>query len=373
MSARSRLFATRDPFDIAGTDALFTAAVREDAAFHYAHCPPYRRMLDARGIDPSAIASPADLPPLPTVLFKHHRLFSMDERRLPVKATSSGTRGVLSHIGLDWGALFHGAKMVLRVTKWRGLLSPVPVSYLVLGYEPHKGVDMAVMKTAFGATLLAPAIRRRYALRWRDGGYQADLAYVLDELQKLASTRFPVRFMGFPSYTYFLLREMEQRGIRVTLPKGSRIMLGGGWKAFYAEAVDKQVLYDMILDRLGVLEEDVVEFFGAVEHPILWCDCKAHRFHVPAYARAVIRDVRTLAPVPMGTPGLVSLITPMIRACPLTSVMTDDLGILHPGGDCPCGLKTPYLEILGRVGLDDIRTCAAGAAALLDTGKEGKT
>ena len=41
--------------------------------------------------------------------------------------------------------------------------------------------------------------------------------------------------------------------------------------------------------------------------------------------------------------------------------MTDDLGILHDGDTCPCGVKSPWLEIIGRVGMADIKTCAAGA------------
>lgn len=68
--------------------------------------------------------------------------------------------------------------------------------------------------------------------------------------------------MGFPSYTYFLLRLMEQRGVRVTCAPGSKIMLGGGWKQFYAEQVDKRELYSMAADRLGIGEEDIVEFYG---------------------------------------------------------------------------------------------------------------
>ena len=45
--------------------------------------------------------------------------------------------------------------------------------------------------------------------------------------------------------------------------------------------------------------------------------------------------------------------------------MTDDLGILHEN-DCGCGIRSPYLEIIGRVGLEDIQTCAAGAENLLE-------
>lgn len=49
--------------------------------------------------------------------------------------------------------------------------------------------------------------------------------------------------------------------------------------------------------------------------------------------------------------------------------MTDDLGYLTPGEDCGCGLKSPYLTILGRAGLNDITTCAAGTAELLGKGE----
>ena len=71
----------------------------------------------------------------------------------------------------------------------------------------------------------------------------------------------------------------------------------------------------------------------------------------------------------MGAVGLVNLITPLLCASPVTSVMTDDLGTLTPGEDCGCGLKAPVLTILGRVGLEDITTCAAGAAELLEGGE----
>ena len=78
----------------------------------------------------------------------------------------------------------------------------------------------------------------------------------------------------------------------------------------------------------------------------------------------IIRDVDTLEPVTNGTLGLVNLITPMTDSVPMLSIMTDDIGILHDGA-CDCGEKSPWLEILGRVGVKDIVTCAAGAANLL--------
>ena len=85
----------------------------------------------------------------------------------------------------------------------------------------------------------------------------------------------------------------------------------------------------------------------------------------------VDRDPDTLAPLPMGRVGLVNLISPLMTATPTLSVMTDDLGYLTPGEDCGCGISSPYLTILGRVGMADIQTCAAGASELLGKGEMG--
>ena len=47
--------------------------------------------------------------------------------------------------------------------------------------------------------------------------------------------------------------------------------------------------------------------------------------------RVLIRDPATLEPLPMGQVGLVNLISPLIRATPVTSVVTDDLAISPRG------------------------------------------
>ncbi len=373
MKYRKQLFRTKDPFDTQTTDDVFLEAVRENCAYQYAHCPEYRMMLEKLQFTPDMLKSYSDLkilPFLPTLLFKKHRLFSCPEWRIPIKATSSGTKGQFSKIGLDFGSLLCGLRMVVKIARWRGLLSLRPTNYIILGYKPHKGNDMAVMKTAFGSTFFAPALRRTYALKFEEGGYKPDLEGIITAIQKYSESSSPVRFMGFPSYTYFVLKMMDERGIHLSLPEHSKIMLGGGWKQFYAEQVDKQTLYALVKKVLNVEEEDIIEFFGAAEHPILYCDCPNHHFHVPAYSRVIIRNVHTLDPVRNGKRGLINLVTPMVSATPILSVMTDDLGVLHDGETCGCGLTSPYLEIIGRVGLRDIKTCAAGAAELLN-GMEG--
>ena len=289
----------------------------------------------------------------------------MPVRKMLIKATSSGTSGKFSEIGFELEGLLNGLHMVINVAKPKKLLSLRPCNYIVFGYRPHKSNQTAVTKTAYGYTLFTPALSRTFALKYKDGKYTPDLEGVIDAIVKYSKSRFPLRFIGFPSYTYFVMKMMDERGIYVKLPKHSKIMLGGGWKQFYKEQADKETVYALAKKVLDIDEENIIEAFGAVEHPILYCDCKKHHFHIPVYSRVIIRDVNTLEPVENGKMGLVNLTTPMVKATPILSVMTDDLGILHDADECDCGINSPYLEIIGRVGLKDIKTCAAGAERYL--------
>lgn len=370
MKYRRRLFKLKDPYG--RSDELFLKAVRENCLFHYKNCADYWKILNALGFDEREILSDkplfeylAKLPFLPTLLLKRRRMYSMPPRKFVVKATSSGTSGKFSEIGFDLGSLVCGLKMVLKIGRRRGVFSLIPCRYIVMGYRPHKSNRTAVTKTAFGATLFTPCVSRKYILNYKNGKYSADFDGIIKAVQIYAKKSLPVRFMGFPAYTYFLLREMERRGIRVRLPKNSRIMLGGGWKQFYTEQTDKATFYQLAEKILGIKDKDIIEFYGAVEHPIMYTDCENHHFHVPVYSRVMIRDPDSFKPLPNGEVGLVNLITPMVAATPILSIMTDDLGVLHDGVECGCGIKTPYLEIIGRVAPDSIKTCAAGAAEFL--------
>ena len=369
MLSRQRLFWLSRAYDLPGSDRRFLRAVRDNCAYHIRHCPEYRAVCRAEGFSPEQVRTTGDLeklPLLPTLFFKRHHAASMPKWRTAFEVTSSGTSGSFSRVGFDWGCVFAEIPMVLRLGFYHKLVSPVPAHYVVLGYKPGRQDKMGVARTMFGLTHFAPPLSRSYALRWKDGAYSPDLDGAVKRLKGLARSPFPVRIVAFPSYLWFGLRQMERLGLTAKLPKGSKILLAGGWKQHFAQEVDKRLLYALAGRVLGVGEDGIHEFFGAVEHPVFFNSCKNHHFHVPAYSRVLIRDAGTLRPLPMGEVGLVNLITPLINAAPVTSVMTDDLGYLTPGGDCGCGLDSPYLTILGRAGLSDITTCAAGAAELLN-------
>ncbi len=366
------LFWHRKPYDIQKTEALFMKEVRKNMLFHYHNCAEYRYIIEKRNWDEERIRklhSLEEIPVLPTLYLKHHKMDSIPEKKMITRATSSGTSGNKSDIGYDFTTLFRALGMSIQMGRKHGLFSIRPCHYIILGYEPRgllnrKIEEKAVSKTAYAFTFFAPACSRIYALRYRNGEYVLNPDEIKQALIKYSKGKTPVRIMGFPFHAYWLLTQLKEEGINCHLPKGSVIAFGGGWKEYYSQKADKESMYKLIEEVLGIPAKRCFEFFGAVEHPILYTTCSNHHFHVPIYSRVLIRDVDTFQPVPTETPGLVNLITPMIKSAPLLSVMTDDLGILYEGKRCGCGITTPYLEILGRVGMEDITTCAAGAEQL---------
>lgn len=368
MTARRKLFRGLKLYDIPGSDGLFLRAMRESIAWHAARCPEYARLLERQGFEAGALRDISDIaaiPPLPTLFLKQHALFSVPQSKLMFRAESSGTRGVKSVVGLDFDTSWLDLLMVIRSSIFHRFLSPRLTNYIVLGYQPRKDNKLGVAQTAFGATLLAPALHRTYALRWDGDGYSVDLDGVIAALQRYERAGHSVRILGFPAYLLFLLEALDERGIRLKLHPASRIMTGGGWKQFFSEKADRSELYRRAERQLGIKDDHCHDYFGAVEHPVMYCDCRRHRFHVPRYSRIVIRDPLTLRPLPYGQPGLLNLISPLMSSMPLLSVITDDLAILHEPGSCGCGIDAPWFEVLGRAGLEQIKTCAAGAGELL--------
>ena len=79
----------------------------------------------------------------------------------------------------------------------------------------------------------------------------------------------------------------------------------------------------------------------------------------------IIRDVETLEPLPYGKAGFANFITPHLLSVPAVSVLMGDMAVLHPACECGCGIKTPFMEIIGRAGTSKAKSCAITASELL--------
>lgn len=368
MNYRKKLFLHSKPYDLENTQDLFFNAVKQNVEFHMSNCKEYKQILNHRNFSIEKLASERDLykiPVLPTLYFKRNKLLSMPEDELSIKATSSGTNGAQSIIGFDRQSLYYGIVMMMRFFSYHKVISPIPTNYIVLGYEPSSHTNMGAIKTAYGTTKFAPALHREYALKDTGSDYTINIDGIKKALMRYSKQPFPVRFVGFPSYMYFLVKTLKENGVSLKLNRNSKILLGGGWKQFTSEKIDQESFYNLVNETLGIDRRNCLEFFSAVEHPLPYCKCKNGHFHVPIYSRAIIRNVNTLEPVENGKPGILSFVSPLIKSVPLTSVMTDDVAVVHSHYECGCGIKTPFFELFGRAGVQQIKVCTTDAAELM--------
>jgi len=362
------LFYHKNPYEAEKTADLFLQAVRENLLFHMEHCPTYADILKARHFSPDDLKTEAGLwkiPVLPTLYFKRNRLFSMPEDQLSVSATSSGTQGAQSVVGFDANSMRLGVAMMTRFLSYHKLISKIPTNYLILGYEPSEHTQTGAVKTAHGITRFAPALHREYALKDTGSGYEPNPEGVKKALFRYAKSGFPVRLVGFPSYLWRLVGELEKRGISIKLHRDSKVLLGGGWKQFSGKQIESEKLFETVEKTLGIARQNCFEFFSAVEHPLPYLKCKNGHFHETIYSRVIVRDVKTLEPVPDGQIGLLSFITPLVGSMPLLSVVTDDLAAVYPEKTSDCEISTRFFDLKGRAGVGGIKTCTVEASELL--------
>lgn len=369
MKYRGKLFHSKKIYDLSATDDVFIKAMKENVIFHMKNCTEYKKIMDRFDFDPAVLSDVKDLykiPAMPTSYLKNHTMLSKPYHKLILKTTSSGSSGKKTLSGFDVGSGLCGLRMLLKVFRFHRLLSLKRTNYIVLGYQPDRSNQTAMAKALKGVTLLAPARNTVYALLVKDGEYTVNTEGLIRAVKQFAEQKYPIRIIGFPAYCKMFLEELRNRNIRLHLPDNSKIILGGGWKTLFADAVSKEELFTMAHDTLGILRSNCKDHFSTAEHPINYISCENGHFHIPAFSRVIIRDVKTLLPVPEGTPGLLNLITPILSSAPYGSILTDDIAVMKPAGECGCGIDSPYIELIGRVGLASVKTCAQTASEFLE-------
>ncbi|MDF2521123.1 MAG: hypothetical protein K0R84_1751 [Clostridia bacterium] len=375
MTAREKLFAYSNIYDQKGSEELFLEAMRESVEHHRAHCKFYDKLLKQRGYSIDSLKSIEDCGKIPTIsaqFFKYHEVLSIEKEKVKIHATSSGTQGQKSQIFLDRDTLKLGTKMIIKAMRYHGLISIIPTNYIILGYEPRTGNDMGNVKVALGMTRFAPAKERVYALRAIGDKYEIDYFGIMDALERFNRQKLPVRILGFPSYLYMLLQMMKESGMKpLRLNKRSLILTGGGWKKFDEMMVDKEELYSMVEELLGIPAKNCRDFYSAVEHSVAYPECANHHMHIPIWSRVVIRDVKSLQPLGFDEPGFLSFISPLVSSVPISSILMGDMAVLRDGKECGCGIDTPYFEILGRAGAVKLRSCAVAASEYMKGDQNG--
>ncbi len=372
MAYRRALLRYDDIYDQPGSSADFVKAMRSAVAFHAGRNEFYRNWLARHGIAAEQIQSENDLPrlpPIPANFFKQYESLSIPRDQVTVHVTSSGTSGQKSQMFFDQASWDFGQEMVGRSMRYFGFVSDSPCNYLLYTYEPADKPgqgELGTAKTDQGLMQYAPGREVVYALRYNGSGHDFDVHGVIAALQRFAASGLPVRIFGFPSFLYFTLKQMRDMGLPpLRLHPDSMTMLGGGWKGYASQRIDKRELYSLVEATLGFPERNCRDGYGSTEHSVPYLECPRHNFHIPIYSRMYIRDFRTLEPLGFGREGFASFVTPHLSSVPALSVMMGDRAVMRDAGSCGCGIRTPWMEILGRAGTSQSKSCAIAASELL--------
>ena len=369
LTSLEQLWAFEQPYDHEGTEALFVEAVRQVTQYHYDGNLFYRTWLDQNRFKPASIKTIRDVEKIPFIhanFYKTHIVKTAKEEDIILQLTSSGTTGQKSRMFFDAWTVFSSDKSADTQFGYYGLVTGEPVNFLLYSYEPAENVNMGTLRTRQMMRRYAKENALTYALKYIGTGHEFDLFGSIAAMLKFEKEGIPVRLLGFPAFLYFTLERMKDMGYPpLRLNPKSLVMMGGGWKGFVDRQLTSSEFRAYIHERLGLPETCCRESYGAVEHGVAYIDCPHHHFHVPVYSRVIIRDVRTLEPLPFGKPGFMNVISPMNTAVPVVSLLLGDMAIMHEGKTCGCGVKTSWFEITGRAGTSKNKSCAIAAAELL--------
>ena len=367
LNALQQLWAVKNPY--VHDDNLFLKAIKQSLSWHISKNDYYRDWTLRNDFKPDDLQNASDLFKIPFLhanFYKTHVIKTARDEDFVLTLTSSGTTGQKSQMFFDSWTMFASDKSADMEADALGIITEEKTNFLLYSYEPAEGVNVGTLRTRQMMRRYASENELVYALKYTGTGHEFDLFGCIDALLRFEKEGLPVRILGFPAFLYFTLEKMKDMGYPpLRLHPDSLVMMGGGWKGFVDKQLSPKEFRTYIEERLGLDNTRCRESYGAVEHGVAYMDCSNHHFHVPAYSRVLIRDVRTLDVLPYGKPGFLNVISPMNTGVPVVSLLLGDLAVLHEGDTCGCGITTPWFEILGRAGTTKNRSCAIAAAELL--------
>ncbi len=330
-----------------------TQGMNELTSHHVRNCPPYARMIGSLWSGQTDAPDIESVPWLPVRLFKLIDLRSIDTNQVARMLVSSGTSGAaVSRIFLDADTARQQAKALTRIFGQFAGKQRMPM--LVVDNDGFLHDRAQFNARAAGILGFSNFGRDHFYLL--DAQLQPDWDAL--DAWLLRHQGQPVFLFGF---TFIIWRSLvmaaRRDGRSFSLPPGSLLVHGGGWKKMEEQKVDNATFKASLHEVLGL--EQVHNYYGMVEQVgSVFFECEHGHLHAPAYADVIIRDPVDLTPAPAGSVGLVQVLSLLPRSYPGHSLLTEDLGVLHGEDDCPCGRLGKYFSVLGRVKNVEVRGCS---------------
>lgn len=359
ISAMDQLFAEPVYSDTPETQKLYLKALQEELVFHYEHNDMYRQFCNRKGFDPHVeMTDISQIPPVAVSVFKElgFGLSSVPKEEIKLKLQSSATSGTPSTIVVDKTTSKRQAKAMVKVMQ--EFIGKDRKPFLVMDIDPRSEFrNLLGARFAAITGYLNFASKSGFFLKARNGVSYFDIDAIKEYLTNIPCDQ-PVVVFGFTYIMYSnVLKAILEKGERIQLPKGSKIIHIGGWKKLEAEKVEKSLFNKQLADGFGIEPTDVIDIYGFTEqmglnYPDCPCGCK----HTSSYVKVLARDVVTREVLPEGQEGMMEFISPIPHSYPGNVVLTDDMGIIEKE-PCPYGRPGQRFRITGRMKKAEVRGC----------------
>lgn len=335
-------------------DRLAVAAFRLQCR----HIPAWSRFCAGRGVDPEAVTSWREVPPLPIFAFRSLPLHVAEPREI---FRSSGTTGGPEERSVHHHPFPDLYRRVIDVTFAAAAFGPQAgpdARRRLLSLVPSRE-DVADSSLGFWAEhiLARHGEPGSLVVMTREG---VDVAAADDFCRAAADLGEPVTVLA----TAFALLDWLERGARPHLPPGSTLVETGGFKGRRRE-VSRQELLALVEQGLGLPPERVVREYGMSEltghvYTRVLQGGDGDVFVPPPFLRVRVLDPETLDAAAPGETGLLAIfdLTNLGSACHL---LTQDLGVLEPPR---AGIPAGAFRLLGRAQGAALRGCSLTAEEL---------
>ena len=344
--------------DRAAADERFGELALALFAHQYECGEAYRVLCDSFGRTPSNVAHWSDIPAVPTGAFKRARLATFPEQQEVLTFRTSGSstaeRGALHLDTLE----LYDASLIATFGAYVCCRAE-PLRFLVLSPSASEAPDSSLSYMFERAARELGRGEPSFHVTRR--GWDPDRTIAeLDELDE------PAAVVGTAFSFVHLLDELDRRGLRYTLPAGSRVMETGGFKGRSRE-LTRTELHAGISTALGVPAAAIVNQYGMCElgsqfyEPSLRTGRLTQTKRVPPWVRTRVLDPATWKEVPAGETGVL-VHYDLANTGSVLAIQTSDLGLRCDDG----------FEVLGRLQGAEERGCSIAADALLAPRRRGR-
>jgi hypothetical protein len=333
---------------------LLQSGLEELTHYHRRHCAEYDRILSLLDGD-GGLTDLASVPYLPATLFKTHALRSVPENEIFKTLTSSGTTGQqASRIVLDRETARLQSTALSKIMMH--VLGPRRLPMILI--ESSGLIKNRESLSARAAGLVGMSNFGRAHFYALEDNMELDEPGLREFLKQYGDAPFLIFGFTFMAWQYLLLRIAN---LRMDLSNGI-LVHSGGWKKLQELAVTNPEFKRRFQESTGL--HRIFNFYGMVEQVgSVFLEGEDGYLYPPNFADVIIRDPVTWKEAPVGSPGVIQVLSLLPRSYPGHSLLTEDLGVVHGIDDSDCGRMGKRFSVLGRVPRAELRGCSDTHAA----------